>query len=64
MAKFTVEYKQKGEGGFTHSKRVVEDFTNMKGVLPDGLFADDLEFLVIRKVVEKPVKPVKPEVKK
>lgn len=64
MSKFTVEYKQKGPGGFTHSKKVAEDHSNVQSIIPDGIFADDLEFLIIRKVVEKQPKSVKPEVKK
>ena len=66
MPKFKVEYKsvkQEGDSVETkYVKTIAETASSILNIIPTE-FADDLQFLTIRQIKDKAIKP-KPEVKK
>lgn len=65
MPSYTVEFKKKTPGGFTHSRQVVDSTDEFVRIFNEAGAAsfDGLEFLTIRQVKPKP-EPKPKEIKK
>lgn len=65
MASYTIEFKKKTGGGFTHSRRVVEGQDNVADAFNEAMNGniEGLEFFTVRMVKPKPEPKIK-EIKK